>query len=142
MESYDNYLKLTSNDYNWRIKRDLVANKYPEQTKSIQDNLVPTLTSQFDIENVYGVEANLLNLAVFGIKAKEWKDLNPTLKGNIRDYATIGQLLTLTSLQTLNAKFIEMNMSRELRANELNKTAAKLLDMYKDTDFNSKLKVK
>lgn len=90
----------------WDIKRNLTKINYRIHTDAIKENLIPpTLTPQ-QINYVYASEADVLNVALFGVTAKQWRNTNPNPKGNIRDYANISQLVCLSNLENLNALFI------------------------------------
>ena len=89
----------------------------------IKNNIIPQeLTSQ-QISVIYATEADVLNIALFGMTAKDWREQNPTLKGNIRDYATINQLICLSNMENINSVFINNGMSQSDRLKELNKIA-------------------
>lgn len=108
----------------WSAKRELSKINYHIHTDAVKQNLVPpTLTPQ-QISNVYASEADVLNVALFGITAKQWRDSNPTLKGNIRDYASINELICLSNMENLNAVLIHENMPQAERLVKLNKIAA------------------
>ena len=98
-ESYQNKI-------NWSVRRELAKTNYKIHTDSIKENLIPTLTEK-QKQYIYANEADILNVALFGLTAKEWKDKNPTLDGNMRDYANILQLVILSNLENLNAEMIE-----------------------------------
>ena len=80
----------------WTAKRELSKVNYRIHTDAIKQNLIPTEVSEKQISFIYANEADVLNVALFGMTAKEWRDANPELKGNIRDYATINQLICLS----------------------------------------------
>jgi len=107
----------------WDIRRNLAKVNYLIHTDAIRENLVPdTLTSQ-QTSQVYASEADLLNVALFGVTAREWRDANPSLKGNIRDHANVHQLVCLANLESMNAHFIEQKLSQAERLNRLNELA-------------------
>ena len=87
-------------------KRELSKINYRIHTDAIKHNLVPTELTQEQINYIYAEEADVLNMALFGMTAKEWRNKNPKLNGNIRDYATINELICLANLENLNAVFI------------------------------------
>jgi hypothetical protein len=95
----------------WSAKRELAKLNYHIHTNAIKHNLIPQELSPAQTSIIYANEADVLNVALFGITAKEWRDVNPTLKGNIRDYATINELICLSNLENLNAVFINDKMS-------------------------------
>jgi len=112
----------------WTAKRELAKVNYRIHTDAIKENLiVPTLT-QKQISRVYANEADMLNVALFGKTAGEWKEKNPSKKGNMRDYANIEQLLVLANLESYNAILIEQGQQQTDRIVLLNKTARKQLE--------------
>lgn len=125
-ESYQNKL-------NWSVRRELAKTNYKINTDSIKTNLVPTLTEKQKLY-VYANEADLLNVALFGMTAKEWKDKNTNLDGNMRDYANILQLVILSNLENLNAEMIERGIHQKERLEDLNKTAKKQYNILQDSN--------
>jgi len=107
----------------WNLQRTLSKVNYRIHTDAIKENIVPTLVSKSQIIFVYANEADLLNVALFGITAKQWKDENPTLKGNMRDEASIEQLVVLSNMESINALLIEQGLSQNERLVQLNKVA-------------------
>jgi hypothetical protein len=107
----------------WDIRRNLAKINYRIHTDAIKENLVPAVLSKAQINLVYATEADVLNMALFGITAKDWRDNNPGKKGNIRDYADISQLVCLSNLENLNAHFINEGISQAERLVRLNKIA-------------------
>ena len=97
----------------WDIKRNLARINYRIQTDAIKANLIPRKLSSTQISNIYASEADVLNMALFGMTAKEWRDQNPDQKGNIRDYANVSQLVCLSNLENLNALFINEGLSQQ-----------------------------
>nr|WP_288584578.1 KilA-N domain-containing protein [uncultured Treponema sp.] len=93
----------------WSAKRELSKINYRIHTDAIKQNLVPEEITPAQKSFIYADEADMLNVAMFGMTAKEWKEQNPELKGNIRDYATINQLICLSNMENLNAVFIKIN---------------------------------
>ena len=116
-ESYQNKIE-------WSVRRELAKTNYRIHTDSIKENLVPTLTEKQKLY-VYANEADMLNVALFGMTAKEWKDNNPELEGNMRDYANILQLVILSNLENLNAEMIEQGLEQSKRLERLNAIAKK-----------------
>ena len=106
----------------WNAKRELAKVNYRIHTDSIKENIVPTLTEK-QLNFVYANEADLLNVALFGKTAGEWKVENPNLKGNIRDYATIEQLLVIANMESFNAILIEQGIEQPERLKQLNNMA-------------------
>ena len=109
----------------WDIKRNLTKINYKIHTDAIQQHLIPQQISRKEENLIYATEADILNLALFGITAKEWKEKNPTLEGNMRDYADVSQLVCLANLENLNALFITENLEKHIRLEKLNQIAIK-----------------
>ena len=120
----------------WSAKRELAKVNYRIHTDAIKDNIVPTLTDE-QLKYVYADEADLLNVALFGKTAGQWRKENPTLKGNIRDYATIEQLLVIANMESLNAYLIEQGISQSERLKQLNNMARSQLRVLQES--NSRL---
>ena len=116
-ESYQNKI-------DWSVRRELTKTNYRIHTDSIKENIVPTLTESQKIY-VYANEADILNVALFGMTAREWKEKNPNLDGNMRDYANILQLVILSNLKS--------------RLERLNEIAKKQLDILKDSSGIKKI---
>ena len=106
----------------WSVRRSLSKTNYRIHTDSIKENIVPTLTDKQKLI-VYATEADVINMALFGMTAKEWRENNPNKEGNIRDYADILHLVILSNLEVLNASMIENNISPKDRIEKLNETA-------------------
>ena len=106
----------------WSAKRELAKVNYRIHTDAIKENIVPTLSDQ-QIAFIYASEADVLNVALFGKTAKQWRDENPTKKGNIRDYATIEQLLVIANMESYNAILIEQGFAQGERLKQLNAMA-------------------
>ncbi|MBP5367603.1 MAG: KilA-N domain-containing protein [Bacteroidales bacterium] len=120
---------------NWNLNRELSKLNYKIQTSAIKENLIlPELTQQ-QKSFVYADEADLLNVAMFGKTAKEWRTENPGKKGNIRDYATISQLLILANLESYNAIMINQNIEQGRRLELLRQTALKQLKTISSLDI-------
>ena len=107
----------------WDIKRELVKINYKIHTDAIKENLIPPEISSKDAKIIYASEADVLNKALFGKTAKEWRDINPDKKGNIRDYANVSQLIVLSNLESFNSEFIKENIQQWERLIRLNKIA-------------------
>ena len=106
----------------WSVRRSLSKTNYRIHTDSIKENIVPTLTDKQKLI-VYATEVDVINVALFGMTAKEWRENNPGKEGNIRDYADILHLVILSNLEVLNASMIENNISSKDRIEKLNETA-------------------
>ena len=107
----------------WDIKRNLTKINYLIHTDAIKENLIPKSLKDNEIRFVYASEADVLNMALFGKTAKQWRDENPNEKGNIRDFANVSQLVCLVNLENLNAHFIKENISQDKRLQKLNEVA-------------------
>ncbi len=124
----------------WNAKRELAKINYRIHTDAIKLNLIPpTLTPQ-QISVVYANEADVLNMALFGITAKEWRDQNPEKKGNIRDYATINELICLSNLENINALLINEKMPQNERLRKLNQIAIQQINILSDIENRKYLK--
>ncbi|MDX9785773.1 MAG: KilA-N domain-containing protein [Desulfobacterales bacterium] len=107
----------------WDIKRNLAKINYRIHTDAIKENLIPRALTPHQINLVYASEADVLNMALFGMTAKQWRDDHPGDKGNIRDYANISQLVCLSNLENLNALFIQEKTPQAERLRQLNRIA-------------------
>ncbi|MBI2666843.1 KilA-N domain-containing protein [Candidatus Woesearchaeota archaeon] len=107
----------------WDIKRNLAKINYRIHTNAIQKYLIPEEISKSEENLIYASEADILNLALFGLTAKEWRDKNPHFLGNIRDYADVFQLVCLSNLENLNALFIKEGLGKAERLQKLNSIA-------------------
>jgi len=118
----------------WNLQRTLAKVNYQIHTSAISQNLVPKTLTKAQINYVYASEADLLNVALFGMTAKEWRDQNPDSKGNVRDYATLEQLVVLSNMESINALLIQQKLTQAERLQHLNNTAI----MQMQTLLNSK----
>jgi len=107
----------------WSAKRELAKLNYHIHTDAIKQNLLPAALTPEQTSMIYASEADVLNVVLFGMTARQWRDANPGLKGNIRDYACINELICLSNLENLNALFISENISQKERLIKLNETA-------------------
>jgi hypothetical protein len=107
----------------WDIKRNLARINYRIHTDAIQQNLIPPELTPQQVNHVYATEADVLNMALFGMTAKQWRQNHPDQKGNIRDYANVSQLVCLSNLENLNALFINDGLSQKERLIKLNAIA-------------------
>lgn len=107
----------------WDIKRNLTKINYKIHTDAIKENLIPKEITPVQVKFVYASEADILNVALFGKTAKQWKSSNPKLEGNMRDYADVNQLVCLANLEALNAHFISEQVVSSERIIKLNSTA-------------------
>ena len=111
------------NKLEWNLQRTLAKVNYRIHTDAIKENLLPTVLPKEKINFVYADEADMLNMALFGMTAKQWRDKNPDAEGNIRDAATIEQLVVLSNLESINAVLIHQGLSQPERLSQLNKIA-------------------
>lgn len=108
---------------NWNLQRTLAKINYHIHTDAIKENLIPVELSRKQVSFVYADEADLLNMALFGMTAAEWRNANPDSEGNIRDYASLEQLVVLTNLESLKAVLISQMLSQSERLQQLNRIA-------------------
>jgi hypothetical protein len=130
----------------WSVQRELSKMNYQIHTNAIKENLLPKLLSAKDVSIVYASEADVLNMALFGKTAKQWRDENPTLKGNMRDYANVSQLICLSNIENLNAHFITENVPQSIRLQKLNQIAIHQITILQQSEIqlmnNTKLQVR
>ena len=107
----------------WNIKRNLTKINYRIHTDAIKENLIPKELTGKEKSMIYASEADVLNMALFGITAKEWRENNPDKTGNVRDYANVSQLVCLSNLESLNAVLINDGLEQSQRLEKLNKIA-------------------
>lgn len=117
-EDENDRLKLT-----WNLHRTLSKINYRIHTDAIKQNIIPENVTKEQANSIYANEADVLNMALFGKTAKQWRDANPDIEGNIRDQATIEQLLVLANIESMNAEFIRMNLPQSERLIKLNQIA-------------------
>jgi hypothetical protein len=111
----------------WNLNRTLAKLNYRIHTNAIRDHLIPDALTPEQISITYATEADVLNVALFGLTAKQWRDANPALEGNMRDYAAIEQLLVLANIEGMNAEFIRMGVPQSDRLVRLNQIAIRQL---------------
>jgi hypothetical protein len=107
----------------WNLNRTLSKLNYRIHTDAIKEHIIPSAVTPAQINFAYASEADLLNVALFGHTAKQWRDANPGRDGNVRDYASIEQLLVLANIEGMNAEFIRMGLSQAERLQRLNQIA-------------------
>jgi hypothetical protein len=115
--------EISSQRLEWNLQRTLSKINYTIHTDAIKEELIPPLVSKKQTSLVYASEADILNLALFGKTAKDWRDVNPRKAGNIRDYATLEQLVVLTNLESINAVLIRQGLTQNERLIKLNQIA-------------------
>jgi hypothetical protein len=124
----------------WNAKRELAKINYHIHTDAIKHNLIPAELTPQQTSIIYANEADVLNIALFGMTAKEWRDANPDLKGNIRDYATINELICLSNMENLNAVFINDQLPQRERLIRLNKIAIQQMCVLQEVGKQKLLK--
>lgn len=127
----------SQNKLEWNLQRTIAKINYRIHTDAIKENLIPKEITKQQANFVYANEADLLNVALFGITSKEWRDKNPDTKGNIRDEATLEQLVVLSNMESINALLIEQELSQSKRLIQLNKVA---ISQMKSLTENSQMK--
>ena len=123
----------------WSAKRELSKINYRIHTDAIKENLIPAQITPAQANIIYANEADVLNMAMFGKTAKQWRDENPDLKGNIRDYASINELICLSNMENLNAIFIEQRLSQSERLIKLNQIAIHQMSVLESNNNERKL---
>lgn len=124
----------------WSAKRELAKINYHIHTDAIKHNLIPEELTPQQTSIIYANEADVLNVALFGITAKQWREENLDTKGNIRDYATINQLICLSNMENLNAVFINEKMPQRDRLIKLNKIAIQQMQILQGVEERKLLK--
>ena len=124
----------------WSAKRELAKLNYHIHTDAIKKNLIPEELTTKQTSVIYANEADVLNVALFGIIAKQWREQNIDLKGNIRDYASINQLICLLNMENLNAVFINENMDQKQRLIKLNQIAIQQISILQEVETRKFLK--
>ena len=124
----------------WSAKRELAKINYHIHTDAIKENLIPAELTAAQTSIVYASEADVLNMALFGKTAREWRDENPDKKGNIRDYATINELICLSNMENINAVLIADGMPQSERLKKLNQIAISQMKVLNDVESRKLLK--
>lgn len=124
----------------WSAKRELSKINYRIHTDAIKANLIPTEVTREQAAMKYADEADVLNMAMFGMTASQWREQNPDKKGNIRDYASINELICLSNMENLNAVFINDGMPQSERLVKLNQIAIQQMRILEDTGGRKLLK--
>ena len=123
----------------WNAKRELSKINYRIHTDAIRQNLIPQEITLVQASRIYANEADVLNMALFGMTALEWRDKHPDLKGNIRDYASINELICLSNMESLNAVFIQDGIPQRERLIRLNRIAIQQMQVLEDLTERRKL---
>lgn len=124
----------------WSAKRELSKINYRIHTDAIKENLIPNEVTREQAAMKYADEADVLNIAMFGMTARQWREQNPEKKGNIRDYASINELICLSNMENLNAVFINDGMPQSERLIKLNQIAIQQMRILEDTGGRNLLK--
>ena len=122
---------------NWNLNREISKLNYRIHTDAIKDNLIPPELTPAQVAYTYANEADMLNVVLFGKTAKQWKDENPTAKGNMRDVATLKQLLVLANLESYNAVLINQEKNQKERMGMLRQLAIQQLQTLESVSFNN-----
>lgn len=124
----------------WSVKRELAKINYHIHTKAIKEHLLPEELTHAQTTMVYANEADVLNVALFGITAKQWREANTDLKGNIRDYASMNELICLSNLENLNSFFIQEKIPQKERLIKLNQIAIQQMKVLIEIENRNYLK--
>ena len=124
----------------WDAKRELSKINYRIHTDAIKSNLIPAEVTREQAAMKYAEEADVLNVAMFGMTAKQWREANPDLKGNIRDYATINELICLSNMENINSVLINDGMPQSERLMKLNQIAIQQMQVLEDNSGRNLLK--
>ncbi|MBR5215037.1 MAG: KilA-N domain-containing protein, partial [Bacteroidales bacterium] len=124
----------------WSVKRELSKINYHIHTDAIRLHLIPKEISKVQINTIYAEEADVLNVAIFGMTAKEWRKNNPDLKGNIRDYATINELICISNMENINAVLIDEGITQSERILKLNKIAIHQMSVLENNNNRDLIK--
>jgi hypothetical protein len=126
----------------WNVKRMLTKVNYKIHTDAIKQHIIPSKLDRHSIDMIYASEADVLNMAIFGMTAKDWRDRNLNKEGNIRDYSTVEQLVVLSNLESLNAEFIRQGLPQGERLQKLNEIAIYQMTSLINNQTIHKLSVK
>jgi len=121
----------------WSLNRTLAKLNYRIHTDAIKAYIIPSLVTKEQVGYAYASEADILNVALFGATAKQWRDANPNLEGNMRDYATVEQLLVMVNLESMNAEFIRVGLNAGDRLTRLNLIAIQQLKSLSSLDVRA-----
>lgn len=131
------YQRLKEQEYRligWTAKRELSKINYHIHTDAIRNNLIPMELTNKQMSIIYANEADVLNVALFGITAKQWREANPEFKGNIRDYATINELICLSNMENINAVMIDESIKQSDRLMKLNRIAIQQMKVLQSVE--------
>ena len=128
------------NKIGWSAKRELARINYHIHTDAVRNKLVPIEVSMSQKNTIYAEEADVLNVAIFGMTAKEWRESNPNLNGNIRDYATVNELICISNMENINSVMINENVPQSERLEKLNKIAIHQMNILENCNNRKLLK--
>ena len=134
IKEFERLKKEEQSNLGWNAKRELSKINYKIHTNAIKHSIVPIELSKKQINYIYAEEADVLNMALFGQTAKEWRNNNPNLNGNIRDYASINELICLANLENINSVLINDGLSQSIRLERLNKIAISQMQILNNSD--------
>ena len=134
IKEFERLKKEEQKQLEWSAKRELSKINYRIHTDAIRNRLIPIKLTKEQVNCIYAEEADVLNMALFGTTAKEWKNNNPDLKGNIRDYASINELICLANLENLNSVFINDGIKQSIRLERLNNIAISQMKILNNND--------
>ena len=137
IEEFQRLKEANQKQLGWTAKRELSKINYHIHTDAIKNNLIPEEITTAQTNIIYAEEADVLNVAMFGMTAKQWREANPELKGNIRDYATINELICLSNMENINAVLINEGMPQSERLVKLNKIAIQQMQVLEDTNLKA-----
>lgn len=137
IKEFQRLKKEDQKQFGWNAKRELAKINYSIHTDAIKKNLIPEQLNSYQINIIYANEADVLNMALFGMTAKQWRDKNLDKEGNMRDYANIKELICLANLENTNSIYINEKMSQSERLEKLNKIAISQMKIL--TESNVKL---
>ena len=135
IKEFEKLKQLEQKQLGWNAKRELSKINYRIHTDAIKKNLIPLKLTKEQINIVYAEEADVLNMALFGITAKNWKSKNPDKVGNIRDYASIDELICLSNLENLNSVFINDSLNQSERLKRLNSIAISQMKILSEANI-------
>ena len=136
IKEFERLKRKEQNQLRWDARRELSKINYKIHTDAIKHNLIPKTLTKEKINNVYSEEADVLNMALFGITAKKWREDNLNLEGNLRDYASINELICLANLESLNSVFINEGLKQSERLEKLNKIAISQMKILNNSDLD------
>jgi len=135
IKEFERLKKEEQKQLEWSAKRELSKINYRIHTDAIKNRLIPIKLTKEQVNCIYAEEADVLNMALFGTTAREWKNNNPNLKGNIRDYASLNELICLANLENLNSVFINDGINQSIRLERLNKIAISQMKILNNNDI-------